>query len=395
MQATTNKYHELAHGYLISYYHAFADENFYFGCDFIHGVVTACDKIAKAQKLNEMDYNNAMLMASFTYAGISDFLGKDDIKYKLLHDFAAQVSYPAGQLQIVEKAIRNYINFLLPSNEMEKVAWDAVNTPLALNELIVQLSFLKEEMNRLNERQCTETEILSAFKEKFKKWKYYTAFAIEFYTANKEKNLIRLEKRIQKLELNQNKLKKEINKPAPNLSGKETEDLFKIAFRNYVHLVSVADSKAALLINVNSIIISVVIAFVVGRSDKYPFLLMPSFVLLSVAFLTICLGILASRPQSNKSMQDKYSSSYQTFFFGSFDLIGNNFLKASWEKYAAEIDGFLKSSKEVVSEEMYKETYNVRRVLSKKFSYLAVAYWVFLIGLFISIVAFFISTYNA
>jgi len=68
-----------------------------------------------------------------------------------------------------------------------------------------------------------------------------------------------------------------------SLSNKQTDDLFKLAFRNYNHLISVADSKASLLIHVNSIIISVTIAFVLGKIEKVYFVLWPTVVLLSVS----------------------------------------------------------------------------------------------------------------
>src|SRR5450432_1031572 len=80
-------------------------------------------------------------------------------------------------------------------------------------------------------------------------------------------------------------------------SHAKTDDLFKLAFRNYNHLISVADSKASLLIHVNSIIISVTIAFVLGKIEKVYFVLWPTVVLLSVSLTTILLAILASKPQ--------------------------------------------------------------------------------------------------
>ena len=39
------------------------------------------------------------------------------------------------------------------------------------------------------------------------------------------------------------------------LSYREKADLFKLVFRNYLSLISVADRKAGLLIHVNSILI--------------------------------------------------------------------------------------------------------------------------------------------
>lgn len=44
--------------------------------------------------------------------------------------------------------------------------------------------------------------------------------------------------------------------------------------------------------------------------------------------------------------------------------------------------------------EVFKESYNVRKVLSKKFTYLSIAYWVFMIGLLVSITVFIIDVKN-
>jgi hypothetical protein len=392
MQQQFNKYEVSALEYLDNYYRAFADESYYFGYSFIKYLVCEAEKIANAEHLQGIDYTNALLISCFRFAGVTNILIEEETKYKLLHDFAVQVNYPAEALQNVENSIRNNVHNSHPVNAVEIVAWDAITSRFALDDFVAQVSFLKDEINRLNEQPYSEIEILNVFKEKITKNNFITGFAKENYGERKEKNFIRLIKRIQKLQLVENKLQKDSNKIPLNLTGKEIEDIFKLAFRNYVSLVSVADKKAGLLINVNSIIISVVIAFVIGRSDRYPFLLIPSFILLGVAFITILLSILASRPQRNRLIQDKKSKSYQTFFFGSFDLIGDDFFKADWNSYSDELDSFLKGGKEMVYQEMYKETFNVRKVLGKKYSYLSVAYWIFLGGLFISIISYFINT---
>src|SRR6266536_255349 len=390
MQKPLVKYHQAALDYLEKYYQSFADESFYFGYSFIKRLLDEGVKIAKTEGLEGMNYANALMIVCFRFAGITNILIEEDKKYKLLHDFAEQINYPVDDLKKVESSIHNNINYNDPVNPTENVAWDAISYCFAIDDLIVQVSFLKKEINRINQKQYTEFEILSALKEQFTHSNFITDFAKEHYAEKKDKNFIKLEKRIQKLQQAENKSLKENGKLSTNFTDKETEDLFKIAFRNYVHLISVADSKASLLINVNSIIISVVIAFVVSRSDKYPFLTLPSFILITVAFITILLSILASRPQSYHFIQDKSSTNYQTFFFGSFDLIGNEFSKANWNNYSVELDALLKGGKEKVYEEMYKETFNVRKVLGKKFTYLSIAYWVFITGLFISILSFFL-----
>jgi hypothetical protein len=388
------KYHEAALSYLDNYYHSFADESFYFGYPFINGLIEEGTKIAKAENLRGMEYENALMAVCFRFAGVTDILTEDETRFKLLHDFAKQINYPLADLELVENVIRKNINFSNPVTAVERVVWDTIAYRFAIDDLIIHVSFLKEEINRINDASYSELEILTKLKGQFLRSLFVTSYAKEKFKEKRDKNFSRLDKRIQKLSQSEKKPAKDSAKQSASFSDKETEDLFKIAFRNYVHLVSVADSKAGLLINVNSIIISVVIAFVVSRSEKYPILIIPAFILLSVAFTTILLSILASRPQRSNFIQDKSSKSYQTFFFGSFDLVGNEFSKADWNTYSVELDGLLKGGRELIYDEMYKEAFNVRKVLGKKFTYLSFAYLVFIIGLFISIVSFFITSYN-
>jgi hypothetical protein len=191
------------------------------------------------------------------------------------------------------------------------------------------------------------------------------------------------------------KLKKvKKNAEMPVLSNKETEDLFKIAFRNYNHLISVADSKASLLIRVNSVVISVIIAFLVGKGGRSMANIWPAIVLLFVAMMTILLAILASRPQNNSFLEDKESHNYQRFFFGSFDMVDPTFLGARWEEYFMQLTELFSMPKESLYMEVYKESFNVRKVLAKKFDYLSKAYWVFLVGFIVSGLSFVFTVYQ-
>jgi hypothetical protein len=174
----------------------------------------------------------------------------------------------------------------------------------------------------------------------------------------------------------------------PSLTNKETEDLFKLAFRNYNHLISVADSKASLLIRVNSLLISVMIAFVLGKIGKEYFILWPTVVLLSVCLATILLAILASKPRRNSLMEDRKLKTYQRFFFGSFDMMDPTLPNIPWDEYFQGMSDLFCQSRDSVYMEIYKESFNVRQVLFKKFNYLSWAYWVFIFGLMISVISF-------
>lgn len=177
---------------------------------------------------------------------------------------------------------------------------------------------------------------------------------------------------------------KEVKEKDKLLNHKETEDLFRITFRNYNHLISVADSKSALLIRVSSIITSVMLAFGITKTERYPWIFWPVIILLVTSTATILLAVLASRPRH--SSLDKDVS--QQFFFGSFDLTDPRFKKVDWPSFYSQINSLFGGHRQLLFVEACKELFNVRKVLSRKFTYLSVAYWVFISGLLLSILLF-------
>jgi hypothetical protein len=196
-----------------------------------------------------------------------------------------------------------------------------------------------------------------------------------------------LEKSLEKLKAEMNKRNVGNGKDEQMLSAKENEDLFKIAFRNYLNLITLADRKAGLLIQVNSIIASVIIGFIIRRPQDYLnlhqgknsiMLAIPVAIILAIAAVTIFLGILASKPLEKKFLDEMDNK--ELFFFGSFDRLDPNFRKVSWEKYSSDIGEFFTSDKKKVFNELIKESFQVRKVLSKKFGYLSLAYKTFFTG---------------
>ncbi|MBV9963372.1 MAG: hypothetical protein JO072_14095 [Parafilimonas sp.] len=175
----------------------------------------------------------------------------------------------------------------------------------------------------------------------------------------------------------------------PKSLDKENEDLFKIAFRNYLNLIAIADRKAALLIQVNSILASVIIGFVAKKIQDMHSLIIPAAAILIVAGITIFYSILASKPLGKTFLKDvQYEK--EPFFFGSFDKLDPDFKHVRLEKYYEDMNDLFKVNKQLVFDELIKESFQVRKVLSKKFVYLDIAYKVFFTGVVFVIVTFLI-----
>ena len=390
-------YHKAAGQFLKNYYENNTAENIFSSYGFQSMAANEAMQIAKSMSIKKMGNENAIIATWFAFAGVKDISNEwTEISATLLDTFFNEINYPVEEREIVKVAISIAVENKFADTKAQKIVCDAINSRLAWPDFLENILLLKEEIKRLTANDRDELFYLKYYRDLFLKRRYYTKYANEKYCIQREKNFELLEKRIHKNET----LEKSTpaisgsSQNAPVLSSKETEDLFKIAFRNYNQLISVADSKAALLINVNAIIISVVLGLVLSKIEKNDFLLRPTIVLFTVCLTTIFLSILASRPQKNSFSEKKSSHTYQKFFFGSFDLIDRSFRQATWDDYYSQLHELFINTKESVYMEMFKESYNVRKVLLKKFNYLSIAYWVFMIGLLVSIIVFIISIKN-
>ncbi len=387
-------YLKAADHFLREYYENNSENNIFSSYRFISRLANEAKLIAKSNSLNDWEYQNAIVATWFRYAGVVNIgVGCSGVMTGLLNDFFDKTDYPLREREVVVDAILTVVDFKAAKTNVQKVVADAIYSQLIHENLLEKVILLKEELNRLMKTDYSELYYSRYFLSLFVKTSYYTDYAIENYEDLKRQNFLILEKRVRKLE-EREKPEDKYSNGRDMLTNKETEDLFRIAFRNYNQLISVADSKAALLININSIIISVMLAFVIGRVEKYMFLLWPTILFLCICTATILLAILASKPQKNSLVEDGRSRTSQKFFFGSFDLIDPHFRYAQWDEYYNQLKDLFTNSREVIFMELYKESYNVRKVLLKKFSYLSKAYWVFIMGLLFSIIAFVLSILN-
>jgi len=397
MTTETIPHHVSAGRFLKKYYEENTVNGLQFSYRLLASLATEAEHIAASLELRGMDNENAIVASWFRYAGVVDLgSGYTEGMKAILDAYFKESEYPDTHREIVENAIIKVANNDYAETLVEETVSDAVNSQLADYNFSQNLISIREEFNRQNSEDRPELVYLQYFKSLFIKTRYYTSYAAEKYSRLKQKNFEFLENRISKLEEDKNKKEKTKSKADEPvlLSNKETEDLFKIAFRNYNHLISVADSKASLLMRVNSIIISIIIAFLIGKAGKSLTAIWPAIILMTVCMITILFAILASRPQNNSILEDKKSHSYQRFYFGSFDMVDSSFLNASWEDYLKQLTELFSMPKENVYLEVYKESYNVRKVLAKKFNYLSIAYWVFLVGILISVIAFVIAIYR-
>ncbi|RYY85324.1 MAG: phosphohydrolase [Chitinophagaceae bacterium] len=164
---------------------------------------------------------------------------------------------------------------------------------------------------------------------------------------------------------------------------RSVQTMFRLTSENHINLSSQADSKANIMISVNSIIISIMFSVLLGRLEYYPNLAFPTLLLSMVCVVTIIFAVLATRPSINKGSfteDDIRSRRTNLLFFG-------NFHRMELDKYQWAMNELLKD-REYIYSSLIKDTYYLGRVLAKKYKYLRISYTIFMFGLIAAVLAF-------
>jgi hypothetical protein len=161
------------------------------------------------------------------------------------------------------------------------------------------------------------------------------------------------------------------------------ETMFRSAYRVQMDLTGLADNKANMMISINGIIISIIIAAVAPKLDANPWLLIPSILFLLGTLVSIIYAILAARPRvSHKpiTLADLRHSEGNILFFGNFaNMKEHEFVEGM---------SALMQDKTVTYETMMRNIYGLGVVLNKKFALLQVAYTSFMIALILGVTSF-------
>jgi len=170
-------------------------------------------------------------------------------------------------------------------------------------------------------------------------------------------------------------------KPPGTARGIET--MFRSAYRVQMDLTSLADNKANMMISINGIIMSIMLASVAPKLDANPWLFLPTTVLLVGSLVSMIYAILAARPRVSHlpiTLSDLQHSEGNILFFGNFaNMSENDFVEGMEE---------LMEEKTLVYETMTRNIHGLGSVLNKKFAFLQVAYTSFMIALILGVTAF-------
>jgi hypothetical protein len=102
-------------------------------------------------------------------------------------------------------------------------------------------------------------------------------------------------------------------------SGIET--MFRVTYHNHVQLSGLADNKANMLVSINGLIISVLLAGIAPRLAEMSWSILPALVLIAGSAPSLVFAVLASRPRlkpASVSVDEVKSNRGNILFFGEF-----------------------------------------------------------------------------
>jgi hypothetical protein len=166
-------------------------------------------------------------------------------------------------------------------------------------------------------------------------------------------------------------------------SSRGIETLFKSAYRVQMDLTSLADNKANMMISINGIIMSIMLASVAPKLDNNPWLLLPTILLLIGSMVSMIFAILAARPRVMRhpiTLSDLKHSQGNILFFGNFANMHPDDFVQGLEEMMHDLP--------LVYDTMIRNIHSLGSVLNKKFALLQVAYTSFMVALSAGVTSF-------
>jgi predicted metal-dependent HD superfamily phosphohydrolase len=320
--------------------------------------------------------------------------------------FLNEQQVPAGLVAKVQDCIRATCMPQRPDNLLEQIVCDADLFGFGNDDFPENTKLLRRERELLTGKEITGSEWRTETLQLLNGHQYFTDYARALQQKNKQENIDRMTKREEKqvakvakehtkaveatevTEVVMKKAKKKDKGEAPiDAKAKQPvrgiETMFRLTSTNHLQLSAMADSKANILVTVNSIIISVLVSGLFQRFESMPHLVAPTIIFMVFCVVTIIFAVLATRPNVNAGMFDRSDVAQRKtnlLFFGNF--------------YRMKLDEYDWAMREMMEDREYlygsliKDIYFLGVVLGRKYRLLRIAYNIFMCGLIISVLVF-------
>ncbi|MBK9099235.1 MAG: HD domain-containing protein [bacterium] len=362
-------------------------------------VAKVAEEIADAMGVNENDKEALLIAAWFHDIGHTEKCeGHEDIGIAMATKFLQENNYPSEGIDKVISLIDATRMPRNPKNILEEIICDADLHHLGTDKFDVKGELFKNELEALNCCQISDEEWLTNNLKFFVQHQFYTEYAKQRFETQKNINYIKIEKKLKKVqkrmeeeknsvfEESKKDKKKDKEKDKEKDAGRSIETMFRNTVRTHVDFSSMADTKANIMISVNTLVLTIIVSIMVRKLDTNPHLIIPTAMLTLTSLVTLVYAILVTRPKVTRGLfteDDIKEKKVNLLFFGNFHKMSLNDFKWAMKE--------MMKDKEFLYDNMIMDFYYLGQVLGQKYQKLRICYTFFMYGLIISVLAFAIA----
>jgi predicted metal-dependent HD superfamily phosphohydrolase len=391
----------------------------YHNYDHTWDVVQACEEMGSHYNINEGEHLVLITAAWFHDTGYVVVGPKDheEESQRICKAFLKERNASPEFIAEVNECIAATKMPAAPQNLLQQILCDADLFHLGTDNFSLRNKQLREEISHFQKEPIGKREWRQANIDFLERHRYFTDYARERQEPAKHEHLNTLkekqskkekaeteasipipmqvvdpvmsptlaedEKEHAEKEKEKDKDKEKDDKDKQQKSDRSIVAMFRIMSENHVNLSSMADSKANIMISINTIVISILVSVLLGKLQFYPQYIIPTIILMLVCLGAIVFSILATRPNISGgtfSQDDIREKKINLLFFG-------NFYNMSLPDYDWAMREMMQD-KEYLYGNMIKDIYFLGVVLARKYKLLRIAYNIFMFGLIAAIVAF-------
>lgn len=366
------------------------DKNFlYHNLRHTQRVVKSSKELLQHYNLNEQDSNAILLAAWLHDTGYTKGTENHErTSCQIARDFLKSENCPQPTIDLVCDLIMATERTHEPQNLLEEIMRDADASHLGQTSYADTSEMLREELSLLGIADLSPKAWRKANIKMFQtEHRFYTDYAKANWQQGKDENLKKLVKKIKKE--NKTRKKEELKVKLKNQSPERgIQTMYRVSMRNHLKLSDIADTKANILLSVNAIIISMLLTNLIPKLDNpsNDYLIYPTGIFVMFSIVSMVMSVLATRPNvtsgefDKKDVEDK---KVNLLFFG-------NFHKMKLNDYEWAMQELIKDQNYVYNT-LTKDLYFLGVVLDKKYKLLRWTYTVFMIGIILSTIAFFVA----
>ncbi len=376
-------------------------ENVYHDISHTKSVIAACEKIGKSLNLNDDELEIITISAYFHDVGyIYTRENHEERSVEIAKSFLAENHFERDKIEKIAGCIMATKIPQSPKNNLEEVLCDADLSHLGSKDFFERNEIFRMEIEKINDKQLSDIEWLQSTIDFFNSHNFFTQYAIDKFDEQKKLNLIKLKKRLRKrsekkekaflkdTKIMMEKDKIDSKKSNANKAERGIETMFRNVMRTHISFSAMADNKANIMISVNTLLITAIIAVLARKLDSNPHLIIPTAILTIFSLTTLIFAVLVTRPKITDGRfthEDIKNRNANLLFFG-------NFFNVSLDEFTWGMEEMM-NDRDYLYGSMIKDFYYLGQVLGQKYKYLRICYTIFMYGLIISVIAFSIAIF--